>query len=130
MHDPSIGHGLVERWREPFREALRDHLYDIYAVADHDMAITYRTMRALCHEYNRLEGTSYFPGPAPPSEARAPARSAVCPRTFAHVVPPRKRGDRGGAGRRTRSSRPPAAAVLVRVGHTKPIPKVGPVTDP
>ena len=25
---------------------------------------------------------------------------------------------------------PPAAAVLVRVGHTKPIPKVGPATDP
>ena len=55
------------------------------------------------------------------------------------VTPPRgpggraylcKRGDRGGARRRTRSSRHPAAAVLVRVGHTKPIPKVGPVTDP
>ena len=29
-----------------------------------------------------------------------------------------------------RSPRHPAAAVLVRVGHTKPIPKVGPVTDP
>ena len=30
----------------------------------------------------------------------------------------------------SRSSRHPAAAVLVRVGHTKPTPKAGPVTDP
>ena len=41
-----------------------------------------------------------------------------------------KRGDRVGARRRLRSSRHPAVAVLVRVGHTKPITKVGPVTDP
>ena len=55
------------------------------------------------------------------------------------VTPPRgpggraypcKRGDMGGARRKTRSSRHPAAAVLVRVGHTKPITKVGPFTDP
>ena len=41
-----------------------------------------------------------------------------------------KRGDRGRARCETRSSRHPAATVLVREGHTKPMTKAGPVTDP
>ena len=42
--------------------ALRSCRYDLYGLSDHDMAITYRTLQALCREFNRLEGTRYFPG--------------------------------------------------------------------
>ena len=42
--------------------ALHSCKYDVYGLSDHDMAITHRTLQALYREFNRLEGSRYFPG--------------------------------------------------------------------